>query len=148
MDVVFPKSKAFAIRMVNLYSYLAKTKNEYVMSKQLLRSGTSIGANIAEAQYAISKADFIAKQQIALKECAESLYWIEILHETNFLSVEEFESIYADCEELKKLLISILKSSKGMKSELRVKSEKWRVAIRLYKFTLFPPNFSLFPLNS
>ena len=124
MDVVFPKSKAFAIRMVNLYSYLAKTKNEYVMSKQLLRSGTSIGANIAEAQYAISKADFIAKQQIALKECAESLYWIEILHETNFLSVEEFESIYADCEELKKLLISILKSSKGMKSELRVKSEK------------------------
>ena len=127
MDVVFPKSKAFAIRMVNLYSYLTKTKNEYVMSKQLLRSGTSIGANIAEAQYAISKADFIAKQQIALKECAESLYWIEILHETNFLSVEEFESIYADCEELKKLLISILKSSKGMKGELRVKSEKLRV---------------------
>ena len=114
MDVVSPKSKAFAIRIVNLYTYLTKTKGEHVMSKQLLRSGTSIGANIAEAQYAISKADFIAKQQIALKECAESLYWMEILHETSFLNEEQFESIYADCEELKKLLISILKSSKGI----------------------------------
>lgn len=114
MDVVLPKSKAFAIRIVNLYSFLTKTKGEHIMSKQLLRSGTSIGANIAEAQYAISKADFIAKQQIALKECAESLYWIEILHDTCFLNEEQFESIYADCEELKKLLISILKSSKGI----------------------------------
>ena len=114
MDVVSPKSKAFAIRIVNLYTYLTKTKGEHVMSKQLLRYGTSIGANIAEAQYAISKADFIAKQQIALKECAESLYWMEILHETSFLNEEQFESIYADCEELKKLLISILKSSKGI----------------------------------
>ena len=86
MDVVLPKSKAFAIRIVNLYSFLTKTKGEHIMSKQLLRSGTSIGANIAEAQYAISKADFIAKQQIALKECAESLYWIEILHDTCFLN--------------------------------------------------------------
>ena len=114
MDVVLPKSKAFAIRIINLYSFLTKTKGEHIMSKQLLRSGTSIGANIAEAQYAISKADFIAKQQIALKECAESLYWIEILHDTCFLNEEQFESIYADCEELKKLLISILKSSKGI----------------------------------
>ena len=112
MDVVLPKSKAFAIRIVNLYSFLTKTKGEHIMSKQLLRSGTSIGANISEAQYAISKADFIAKQQIALKECAESLYWIEILHDTCFLNEEQFESIYTDCEELKKLLISILKSSK------------------------------------
>ena len=112
MDVVLPKSKAFAIRIVNLYSFLTKTKGEHIMSKQLLRSGTSIGANISEAQYAISKADFIAKQQIALKECAESLYWIEILHDTCFLNEEQFESIYTDCEELKKLLIPILKSSK------------------------------------
>ena len=117
MDVVLPKSKALAIRIVNLYSYLTKTKNEYVMSKQLLRSGTSIGANIAEAQYAISRADFIAKQQIALKECAESLYWLEILNETEFLSKVQFDSIYADCEEIKKLLVSILKSSKGVKNE-------------------------------
>ena len=117
MDVAFSKSKAFAVRIVNLYSYLTKTKGEYVMSKQLLRSGTSIGANIAEAQYAISKPDFIAKQQIALKECAESLYWLEILHETDILTKEQFESMYADCVELKKLLITILKSSKGAKSE-------------------------------
>ena len=112
MDAVLPKSKAFAIRIVNLYSYLTKIKNEYVMSKQLLRCGTSIGANISEAQYAISKADFIAKMQISLKECAESLYWLDILHETKFLNKEQFDSIYLDCEELKKLLISILKSSK------------------------------------
>ena len=112
MDVVLPKSKAFAIRIVNLYSFLTKTKGEHIMSKQLLRSGTSIGANISEAQYAISKADFIAKQQIALKECAARWYWIEILHDTCFLNEEQFESIYTDCEELKKLLISILKSSK------------------------------------
>ena len=117
MDITFPKSKSFAVRIVNLYSYLTKTKNEHVMSKQLLRSGTSIGANIAEAQYAISKPDFIAKQQIALKECAESLYWLEILYETNILTKEQFESIYTDCVELKKLLITILKSSKGAKSE-------------------------------
>ena len=117
MDVAFSKSKAFAVRIVNLYSYLTKTKGEYVMSKQLLRSGTSIGANIAEAQYAISKPDFIAKQQIALKECAESLYWLEILYETDFLTKEQFESIYTDCIELKKLLITILKSSKRVKSE-------------------------------
>ena len=117
MDVVLPKSKAFAIRIVNLYSFLTKTKGEHIMSKQLLRSGTSIGANIAEAQYAISKPDFIAKQQIALKECAESLYWLKILHETDILTKEQFESMYADCVELKKLLITILKSSKGAKSE-------------------------------
>ena len=121
MDIAFPKSKSFAVRIVNLYSYLTKTKDEHVMSKQLLRSGTSIGANIAEAQYAISKPDFIAKQQIALKECAESLYWLEILYETNILTKEQFESIYTDCVELKKLLITILKSSKG------AKSEEWKV---------------------
>lgn len=112
MDIAFPKSKAFAVRIVNLYSYLTKTKSEHIVSKQLLRSGTSIGANIAEAQYAISKPDFIAKQQIALKECAESLYWLEILYETDILTKEQFESIYADCVELKKLLITILKSAK------------------------------------
>ena len=90
------------------------------MSKQLLRSGTSIGANIAEAQYAISKPDFIAKQQIALKECAESLNWLENLHETDILTKEQFESMYADCVELKKLLIKIIKTSK----EGKVKSEE------------------------
>ena len=117
MNIAFPKSKAFAVRIVNLYSYLTTTKGEYIISKQLLRSGTSIGANIAEAQYAISKPDFIAKQQIALKECAESLYWLEILHENDILTKEQFESMYADCVELKKQLITILKSSKGAKSE-------------------------------
>lgn len=139
MDIAFPKSKAFAVRIVNLYSYLTKTKGEHVMSKQLLRSGTSIGANIAEAQYAISKPDFIAKQQIALKECAESLYWLEILHETDILTKEQFESMYADCVELKKLLITILKTSK----EGKVKSEEGRVATWPFPLSLFPLPSSL-----
>ena len=109
-------SMDFAVSIINLVKYL-KEERESIVSNQIGRSGTSIGANIREAQYAHSKADFIAKQQIALKECAESLYWLEILNETEFLSKVQFDSIYADCEEIKKLLVSILKSSKGVKNE-------------------------------
>ena len=85
-NIIESKSFDFAVRIVQLYKHLTKNRREFVMAKQLLRCGTSIGANIAEAQYAISKPDFIAKQQIALKECAESLYWLEILHETDILT--------------------------------------------------------------
>ncbi len=107
------KSKAFAIRVVRLYQYLCETKHEYVLSKQLLRSGTSIGANAREAEVSMSKPEFLQKLNICLKEANESAYWIELLHETDYISATEFESIYADCIELKKLLISIIKGTKN-----------------------------------
>ncbi len=106
------KCMDFAVRIVNLYKYLAYNKKENVLSKQLLRSGTSIGANYAEATNAISKADFIAKISISLKECTESKYWIELLHRTNYLSSEEYESILKDCNELLALLTTTMKKQK------------------------------------
>ena len=92
-NIVAEKSKLFAIRIVNLYKYLLKEKKEYLLSKQLVRSGTSIGANIAEAICAISKKDFTAKMYIAYKECSESLYWIELLYATEYLDEREYLSI-------------------------------------------------------
>lgn len=104
------KSKQFAVRIVNLYKYLCADKKEYVLSKQVLRSGTSIGANLAEAKPAMTKRDFLAKVYIALKECSETLYWLEILHETEYLTDEMFYSIYSDCDELRKMLSSTTKT--------------------------------------
>ena len=104
------KSKSFAIRIVKLYKYLCEERHEYVLSKQLLRSGTSIGANLAEAECAISKKDFLSKIYIALKECMETKYWIELLYETEYLSEVQFQSIYADCEELRKMLSATTKT--------------------------------------
>lgn len=104
------KSKRFAVRIVKLYQYLCDEKREYVMSKQLLRSGTSVGANLAEAECAISKKDFLAKVYIALKECSEAKYWLELLYETEYLTEEEFRSIAADCEELRKMLSATTKT--------------------------------------
>ena len=109
---IVEKSKAFAIRIVNLYKYLKDEKKEIVLSKQVLKSGTSIGANVREAARAQSKADFIAKQSIALKEADETCYWLELLHETAFVGDIEFNSIYADANELVKLLVSIIKAAK------------------------------------
>ena len=111
-NVVFVKSKGFAVRIVNLYRYLQEDKKEYVMSKQLLRSGTSIGANIAESECAISEKDFLSKLYIAFKECAETQYWIDILFETSYMNAQEYESITADCTELKKLLSAITKTTR------------------------------------
>jgi four helix bundle protein len=111
-DFLMEKAMSFSIRIVKLYTYLKDEKKEYVLSKQMLRSGTSIGANLSEAQCAISKKDFLAKVYISLKESSETLYWITLLHKTNYLTEEEFNSIYKDCEELKKLLISITKNTK------------------------------------
>ena len=111
-NVIEKKSFDFAVRIVNLYKYLIDSKKEYVMAKQLLRSGTSIGANIAEAEQAQSRADFISKMNIALKETVETKYWIELMRETEFLSDTEFESIIPDCDELNKMLSSIILSSK------------------------------------
>lgn len=98
------KSKLFAVRIVKLYKYLCEEKHEYVLSRQLLKSGTSIGANLAEAECAISKKDFLSKVYISLKECAESKYWLELLYETDYLTEQQFQSILSDCEELRRML--------------------------------------------
>lgn len=111
-SIVFDKSKKFAIRVVKLYNYLCDEKKEFVLSKQLLRSGTSIGANIAEANSAFRKKDFLAKMYIAFKECSESKYWLELLYETDYLTQSQFDSINADCTEIQKLLSSITKTLK------------------------------------
>ena len=106
------RSFQFAIRIVNLYKYLQAEKKEYVLAKQLLRCGTSIGANVAESQQAQSRADFISKLNIALKEAYETNYWIRLLYETQYLSQEQYQSILTDCKELERLLISIIKTAK------------------------------------
>ena len=109
--VIEAKSFAFSIRIVRLYSYLTEQKKEYVMSKQLLRSGTSIGANIAEAQFAQSKADFGAKMYISLKEAGETRYWILLLRATDYMTEEETNSILDDCNELINLLAATCKTT-------------------------------------
>ena len=104
------KSKAFALEIIRLCNQVRSEKRERVLSDQLLRSGTSIGANVAEAQYGSSRKDFLAKLYIALRECAETLYWLELLHSCNYFSHQEYQSLYSDCEELRKLLSAITKS--------------------------------------
>ena len=112
LGVLEEKTYAFAIRIVKAYKYLTNN-NVYVLSKQLLRSGTSIGANCREAVYAQSKQDFISKLSIALKETNESIYWLELLHDTELITDESFNSIHADGLEILKLLISIIKTLKS-----------------------------------
>lgn len=111
-NVVKQKSFAFAKRIVKLCRFLRETKGEFVLTKQLLRCGTSIGANVAESQFAQSRPDFITKLSVALKEAGETDYWLRLLHETDYLTKEQFMSIMRDCDELEKLLITILKSTK------------------------------------
>lgn len=111
-NVLVDKSFQFAIRVVKLYKYLCDDKKEFILSKQLLRSGTSIGANINESQDAQSKNDFVAKLSISLKEARESKYWLELLKETNYLTSKEAEGILNDLEEVIKLLVSIIKTAK------------------------------------
>ena len=109
-SVTLDKSKNFAIRIVRLYQYLCTEKKEFVLSKQLLRSGTSIGANLAEAIYGISDKDFLSKIYISLKECAETKYWLELLFKTDYLTEQQYQSINEDCTELIKLLTSNAKT--------------------------------------
>ena len=109
-NVVLNKSKKFAVKIVRLYQFLTDKKKEFVLSRQLLRSGTSIGANVREAHNSQSKKEFIAKMNIALKEAAESEYWIELLFETDYLNEHDFSSVMFDCGELNRLLISIIKT--------------------------------------
>jgi four helix bundle protein len=111
-NVVKEKSFAFAVRVVNLYKHLCSEKKEFVLSKQLLRSGTAIGALVREAEQAESKPDFVHKMAIALKEANETEYWILLLHETGYLTASETESVTNDNKELLKLLTSIINSTK------------------------------------
>ena len=111
-NILLDKSFIFAVRIVKLYKYLCSQKKEYVLSKQLLRSGTSIGANINEAQDAQSKNDFISKLSISLKEARETKYWIELLRETDYLTDKEVNNILEDLIEVIKLLVSIIKTTK------------------------------------
>ena len=107
------KSFLFAVRIVKLCRYLQEEKKEYILSKQLLRSGTSIGANVAESQQAQSRADFISKMNISLKEAAETNYWLRLLRASEYLTEIEFSSVIVDCRELEKMLTSIIKSSRN-----------------------------------
>ena len=111
-NVILKKSKAFALRIIKLYQFLCDSKKEYVLSKQILRSGTSVGANAKEGVNAQSKADFYAKMYIAYKEANETEYWLELLHESGYIETKAFESMYSDCKELIKILASITKHKK------------------------------------
>ena len=111
--IIMKKAKAFALRIIRLYKFLSEERKEFVMSKQVLRCGTSIGANLAESSYAQSKADFVSKSSIALKEASETEYWLELLHESEYIDNNAFESISDDCSELIKLLTSRIKTAKS-----------------------------------
>ncbi|MBE6775331.1 MAG: four helix bundle protein [Ruminococcaceae bacterium] len=109
-NVIVDKSKKFALRIIKLYKYLITEKKEYVLSKQILRSGTSVGANIREAVRGYSAADFYFKMGLSLKETEETLYWLELLHESDYIETKHFESIYADGREIIRILTSITKN--------------------------------------
>ena len=111
-NVVADKSKSFAIRIIKFYKYLCDEKKEFILSKQILRSGTSIGANIRESKNAQSKADFISKMNIALKEANETAYWLELLWESEIIEKSQVKDLYELNTELIKLLTAIIKSSK------------------------------------
>ena len=117
-NIIKNKSMAFSIRIVNLYKFLTETKKEFVLSKQILRSGTSIGANIAESECAISADEFTAKIYISLKECSETIYWLELLMQTDFVTQEQYNSLLSDCEELRKILSATTKTMKEKKNKL------------------------------
>ena len=109
-NAIKEKSKAFALQIIRLHQILINEKHEFVLSKQILKSGTSIGANVREAQRGQSKPDFYAKMNIALKEADETAYWLELLFESDFIDNQTFESAYSNCEEIIKLLTSITKT--------------------------------------
>ena len=111
-NIALQKSKTFAIRMVKLYRYLSEERKEYILSKQVLRSGTGIGANLAESECAISRNDFLSKVYIALKEASETRYWLELLYRTDYLTKEQYDSLDEDCVEIYKILQSTTKTMK------------------------------------
>ena len=111
-NIIVDKSFDFAVRIVNLYKHMKNTKNEYVLSKQILRSGTSVGANINEAICGISKKDFLSKMYIAYKEILETIYWIKLLYKTDYLTEIEYNSILEEANEISKILSSITKTTR------------------------------------
>ena len=119
MTKALEKSRKFSIRIYKLYKYLCEEKKEFTLARQLLRSGTSIGANLSEAQYAVSKKELLVKITISLKECAETEYWLDLLKEINLLSPVEYQSILKDCKDILHLLIASVKSLK-----LQIKEKK------------------------
>lgn len=112
-NVIRSKSKTFALRIIRMYQYLCNEKKEFILSKQVLRSGTSIGANVSEALRGQSRPDFYAKMNIALKEASETEYWLELLHESGYIDKSAFTSLYADNQELLRILVAITKTQKG-----------------------------------
>ena len=119
-SVLAKKSKTFAIRIINLYKHLCSEKREFGLSKQILKSGTSIGANIREAKFAQSRNDYISKFSISLKESNETLYWLELLGETEYITIKEYESLYNDCLEILKMLQSTIITLKSNKDQVKV----------------------------
>ena len=111
-NILVDKSIAFAIRIVNCYNYLSEQKKEFTMSKQMFRSGTSIGANIHEAIQGQSRADFVSKMNIALKEASETSYWLLVLHKTAFLDDRVYQSLKCDIDEIIRILIATIKTTK------------------------------------
>ena len=120
-DIAAEKSKVFAVKIVNLYKTLCSERKEFVMAKQVLRSGTSIGANLAEAEFAFSTKDYISKKSIALKECAETVYWLELLKETGYIDKKLFALLETECNEILKLLLSTIKT---MRSKEKMSNNK------------------------
>ena len=112
MNTISNKSFSFAVRIVKLGRFLERDKKEFVISRQLVKAGTSIGANVAEAKHAQSRPDFLSKMNIALKEAAETDYWLRLLHETDYLTDKQYYSIYAECDEIESILASIVKTVK------------------------------------
>ena len=116
-NLLIDKSISFAVRIIKLYQYLIKTKKESIISKQIIRSGTSIGANINEANYGQSKKDFISKMHIALKETAETEYWLRLLIMSEFITEDMGKSILSDCLEIKRILIATINTAKKSEDE-------------------------------
>ena len=115
-SVLREKSYKFAIRIVRLYQYLRKEYNEYDLSRQILRSGTSVGAIIREAEYAQSNADFISKFSISLKEANETDFWLSLLKDTDYIEEKLYDSLFSDCDEIISMLVSTIKTMKGKKT--------------------------------
>ena len=112
-SIVANKSRQFAVRIIRLGQYLQTEKKEFILSNQIIRSGTSIGANIVEALKAISQKEFLQKMYIAFKECNETMYWLDLLYATDYLTEQQFQSLNNDCAELQKILSSITKTTKN-----------------------------------
>lgn len=116
-NMLYSKAYAFAIRVVKAYQYLGQEKREFILAKQLLRSGTSIGANVAEANGAISDAEFSSKLSIAYKECLETKYWTDLLKDTGYIDERQHKSLFADADELGKILFSSIRTVRGIKTD-------------------------------